>query len=194
MSEQTDTIEAVAEALRQCADENYDIRFDYGMAHEYAQAAIAAHTKALVDGAGEVARILSEVSEETAYAFPWAHEQACRQAAATIAALQAQLATARIEGVRAGIEAALAAPSKAMIGAGIDAAQEVEDWSRDSYGTYRIDDASDMPFPVWTAMAAKAREELDPVAIVKGMVRSAALSDLIAGDADLIDGGDDGKQ
>lgn len=52
---------------------------------------------------------------------------------------------------RAAIEA-LMEPSKEMINAGIIAAEEVEDWTADSYERYRVDSASDMPRPVFQAM------------------------------------------
>lgn len=47
---------------------------------------------------------------------------------------------------------AIREPGKAVLGAGITAAEEVEDWTRDSHGTYRYDTPSDMPLPVWQAM------------------------------------------
>lgn len=39
------------------------------------------------------------------------------------------------------------------------AAEEVEDWTQDSYGSYRVDEASDMPLPVWRAMIDAALAE-----------------------------------
>lgn len=127
----TDTIEAAALALRQCADENYDIRFDYGMAHEYAKAVIAAHTKALIEGAGEVERILLLPPHEQVNKGR-SGSDLHKEAAATIAALTAEieqltanfmamhseyiakLSEAKEEGVRAGIEAALRAHQTAQ--------------------------------------------------------------------------------
>lgn len=50
-------------------------------------------------------------------------------------------------------------PSKTMLDKGIDAAEEVEDWTSDSFQTYRVDSASDMPLPVWRAMIDAALSE-----------------------------------
>ncbi|MBO9624186.1 MAG: hypothetical protein J7500_15870 [Sphingomonas sp.] len=55
------------------------------------------------------------------------------------------------EEARAAIEA-MREPDKHMIDAGITAAGEVEDWPRDTDGSYRADTPSDMPKPVWHAM------------------------------------------
>lgn len=54
---------------------------------------------------------------------------------------------------------ALAEPGKAAIDAGIVAAEEVVDYSRDTDGEYRVDTPSDMAAPVWKAMLAQARKE-----------------------------------
>ena len=48
-------------------------------------------------------------------------------------------------------------PTKQMIEAGISAAEEVEDWTQDSFETYRVDGASDMPKPVYKAMLAACK-------------------------------------
>lgn len=58
---------------------------------------------------------------------------------------------------RAALEAMLD-PDKGMINAGINAAEEVEDWTQDSYTSYRVDSASDMPRPVFIAMIRHALE------------------------------------
>ncbi len=47
---------------------------------------------------------------------------------------------------------AIREPGKKAIDAGITAAEEVEDWTQDSFERYRVDSASDMPRPVWQAM------------------------------------------
>jgi len=47
---------------------------------------------------------------------------------------------------------ALMEPDASMIDAGIRAAEEVEDYSTDTEGSYRCDTPSDMPRPVFRAM------------------------------------------
>ena len=89
MSEQTDTIEAVALAVRATCGlsdrESADI----------AQAAIASHTKALIEGAGEVERRLLDHAHMIQRDGLGAMLDTATQAAATIAALQAELAGAK---------------------------------------------------------------------------------------------------
>jgi hypothetical protein len=48
--------------------------------------------------------------------------------------------------------AAMREPDKRIVEAGIQAAEDVEDWTRDSHDRYRVDVPSDMVMPVWRAM------------------------------------------
>lgn len=75
-----------------------------------AQAAIATHTKALLDGAEPLCGLLEALAGDCDSTDGW--EEAApdlRQAAATIAAQAAEIATAREEGIRMGLDAALRA-------------------------------------------------------------------------------------
>jgi hypothetical protein len=69
-------------------------------------------------------------------------------------ACEAELPGDREEIVRAvrAVLTAIREPGKAALSAGIAAAEDVEDWTQDSYERYRVDSASDMPRPVWQAM------------------------------------------
>lgn len=62
---------------------------------------------------------------------------------------------------RAAIEA-MREPTREMLGKGITAAEDVEDWTRDSYTSYRVDTASDMALPVWQAMIDAALSPESP--------------------------------
>lgn len=117
MSEQTDTIEAVArgwaESIAQhlChpADQDAAIRLVTDALARFERDRIAAHMKALVDGAGELERRLLDHAHMIQRDGLGAMLDTATQAAATIAALRAEIERAKEEGVRAGIEAALAA-------------------------------------------------------------------------------------
>lgn len=50
------------------------------------------------------------------------------------------------------VVAALREPSKAMLAAGIEAAEECEDWTTDTDATHRVDTPSDAVLPTWQAM------------------------------------------
>lgn len=163
---------------------------------------------AMTEGAGEVARLLSEVDEETAYAFPWSHEQACRQAAATIVALKAEIerltereAQAKLDGVRAGIEA-----SAAWLSEHRGDCEGNELMERPSY--YRCTASKTPIFTVGTVYEVVKYDDTGRAILITdkntqsaimgevaaqfapydpwAATRAAALSDLIAGDADLI--------
>lgn len=70
--------------------------------------------------------------------------------------------TARLRPVARAILTAMRQPSKAMLDAGITAAEEVEDYSTDT-DEYprRSDTPSDMPYPVWQAMIDEAIKASD---------------------------------
>lgn len=74
----------------------------------YAQAAIASHTKALIEQAGELEKRLEDHARAVGGddSFDRLYGSEAVQAAATIAALRAEIERAKEEGVRAGIEAA----------------------------------------------------------------------------------------
>lgn len=86
MSEQTDTIEAVARALSKVRHGDED---EWELCVYEAQTAIAAHTKALVDGAGELGRLSR--SGIWMASDPEGEYVRYDQAAATIAALRAEI-------------------------------------------------------------------------------------------------------
>lgn len=102
MSEQTDTIEAVARAICEHVFGSPKSWKDF---LPESRVMIAAHTKALFEGAGEVERLLRWWGEDGVTG----DRRTLVQAAATIAALRAEIERAKEQGVRAGIEAALAA-------------------------------------------------------------------------------------
>lgn len=116
-----------------------------------AQAAIQAHTAALVEGAGELCERLNACAEDY-----WG-ELAC-EAAATIAALTAELAR---------VKEALEPFAKCCEQIADD--EDDEEWAK---------------FRLLIKDYRRAARALDPAAIA---LRDAALSDLIAGDADMID-------
>lgn len=160
MSEQTDTIEAVACSM--CIAGGFDpdeMMPNDGPRWRYyvpgAQAAIAAHTKALVEGAGEYTELLELLAFHAERQGGDNLYDDAQVAIVTLIAsvrhVQAQLATARIESVRAGIEAS----------AGVLDTAATDMQADGMAGTNRgaIQNAEDY--------AATIRA-LDPAAIVKG--------------------------
>ena len=138
-------------------------------AREAADHAIAAHTKALIEGAGEIEKRLMAlkwmVHDEMRGLIP---DTTAHEAAATIAALRTEVERAKMDGVRAGIEAAAK-----WLNCAADLAGP---------GPYKSLDV-----PIRKQCLRDAAE-----GVLSGAMdfvpdtRAAALSDLIAGDADLI--------
>lgn len=166
----TDTIEAVARAIANASAEAWENRGVCTHPSSWHPEAQAAHTKALIEGAGELEQRLER---DATCMEAWANglgpypatvrgvskkqSERARQAAATIAALKAENerliereAQAKLDGVRAGIEASALLLER------------------------------DDGFGEWWDAAQFVRSELDAEAIAKDATREAALSDLIA--------------
>lgn len=123
----TDTIETVARAMADRLDLDWDGKAkgteyaNHGYWLPLSQAAITAHTAALIAGAGELERrLLAWVDSDDAGRRP-DPTSLKRQAAATIAAQKAEIerltkreAQAKLDGVRAGIEASAEACEAAV--------------------------------------------------------------------------------
>lgn len=151
--------------------------------------AITAHTAALIAGAGELCTALKfhgRYGSESHDQMTARKNGERDEAAATIAALRAELANARLEGVRLGIKASAGVADH--LGGG-----RVERNDDGSLRTYDMNCKHDRGSAVLNSMRVRAQtiavaiRALDPAAIAKGITTADTLSDLIAGDAHLID-------
>lgn len=193
----TDTIKAVARAIkaewdRQCVAEDeaqgyydYEPRWWEEWIPE-AQAAIASHTKALIEGAGEVEHNLIASTAQRTFGGDhcFASVALLQEAATTIAALRTEIGQAKLDGVRAGIDAsALLLERDDGFGEWWDAAQFV----RSELDAEAIAKGKGDEGPCTDCWDTGMTDQTErPCSCDAGEpYRASALSDLIAGDADL---------